>query len=322
MVGTSIPSTVLPKAASLTEVFLAPSPPLVALSELHRLRHTFECELQLAAGPLDPKDRVRVDTYRLRNSMTGKNEADSPFRWTPWTARRPIGVESVRACLSNPRLTPVQATHEAIGNLVRRADDERRPDSLSGWLAGLAIGARSVVQAEAVVWATQLLTALDWTKLGRPAVGGDRSVVVGSSGQVLLRGRIEVRAQAVSGDDSFGPQPVLFSVVTGRPGPTARAELGLTALTVALDVRHDEIPLRVVGWWPQCGRALVVPVDIALLTRTCEAVVATVRATAPTRRGPRIAKLGTRESAERKTTRTAPRAAGKPPIIPAERVAS
>jgi len=67
---------------------------------------------------------------------------------------------------------------------------------------------------------------------------------------------------------------------------------------------------------------LVVPVDIALLTRTCEAVVATVRATAPTRRGPRIAKLGTRESAERKTTRTAPRAAGKPPIIPAERVAS
>jgi len=321
MVGTSIPSTALPKAASLTEVLLAPSPPLVELSELHRLRHTFECELQMAAGPLDPKDRVRVDTYRLRNSMTGKNEADSPFRWTPWTARRPIGVESVRACLSNPRLTPVQATHEAIARLIRRADDERRPDSLSGWLASLAIGGRAVVQAEAVVWTTQLLTALDWTKLGRPAVGGDRSVVVGSSGHVLLRGRIEVLARALSGDGSFGPQPVLFSMMTGRPGPTARAELGLTALTVTLDDRHSEIPLRVIGWWPQCGRALVVPVDVALLSRTCEAVVATVRATAPTRR-PRFAEMATRESAERKTTRTAPRTARKPPIISAERVAS
>jgi hypothetical protein len=322
MVGTSIPSTALPKAASLTEAFLAPSPQLVEPAELHRLRHAFECELQLAAGPFDPKDRIRVDAYRLRNSMTGPNETGSPFRWTPWTARRPIGVESVRACLSNPRLTPIQATHEAIARLIRRADDDRRPDSLSGWLAGLAIGSRSVVQAEAVVWTTQLLTALDWTKLGRPVVGGDRSVVVGSSGQVLLRGRIEVRVRAVSGDRSFGPQPVLFSMMTGRPGPTARAELGLTALTVALDDRPDEIPLRVVGWWPQCGRALVVPVDVALLSRTCEAVVAAVRATAPTRRGPRLAKTATREAAKHKTTRTAPQTARMLPIIPAERVAS
>jgi len=322
MVGTSIPSTALPKAASLTEVLLAPSLPLVDPSEMRRLRHAFECELQLATGPLDPKDRVRVDAYRLRNSMTGKSEADSPFRWTPWTARRPIGVESVRACLSNQRLTPMQATTQAVERLVRRADDESRPDSLSGWLARLAIGGRSVVQAEAVVWATQLLTALDWIELGRPVVGGDRSVAVGSSGQFVLRGQIEVRARARSDDGSFGPQPVLFSMMTGRPGPTASAELGLTALTVALDERHNEIPLRVVGWWPQCGRALVLPVDAAFLGRTCEAVIATVRATAPARRRPALDKAATLEPAERNRVRTAPRTGRKTPIVPAERVAS
>jgi hypothetical protein len=177
-----------------------------------------------------------------------------------------------------------------ITRLIRQADEQRgRPGSLSEWLAGLAVGGRTVVQAEAVVWATQLITALDWTRLSRPIVGDDRSVVLPSSSQILLRGRIELRtfvtptqARDTHPHQRLESEPsVLFATMTGRPGPTARTELGLAALTVALDDRHDEVPIRVLGWWPQCGRSLVVPVDLALLNQTCEAVVGTVRSMCP-----------------------------------------
>jgi hypothetical protein len=162
---------------------------------------------------------------------------------------------------------------------------------LAEWIGGLAVGGRAVVQAEAVLWTTQLMTALDWDRLRRPAIGRDSSVVMPSSSRVLLRGRIEVQTWASprgsDGDGSVGTaapeQVVLLSMMPGRPGRTARMELGLSALTSALDNRQGAIPIRVIGWWPQCGRALVVPVDVALLNQTCQAVVATVRSSCPTK---------------------------------------
>jgi len=330
MVGTSLPPTSLPKATSLTDVLTAPAPLPVSRDEFGELRRDFEDELRTAARSLRVGERIRVDAYHLRNSISGNVDRESPFKWTPWTARRPIGVECVRACLANARLTPPQTGHDVIARLIRRADDERgRPGSLAEWLAGLAVGGRAVVQAEAVAWATQLLTALEWSKLTAPIVGVDRSVVLPSSSQVLLRGRIEVRTRLVS------PQPpnarrtldvapsVLFAMMTGRPSPTARTELGLAALTVALDGRHGDVPVRVVGWWPQCGRALIVPVDLALLDHTCQAVVATVRAACPTRRvQPHSAKATDDRTGGRDARTNAARRAAKPAITPAERVAS
>jgi hypothetical protein len=333
MVGTSLPPTSLPKATSLTGLLTAPAAVSASRDEFGKLRREFEAELRTAAGSLPAGERVRVNAYHLRNSVSGNVNHDSPFRWTPWTARRSIGVECVRACLANARLTPPQAGHDVIARLIRRADDERgRPGSLAEWLAGLAVGGRAVVQAEAVAWATQLLTALDWSKLSAPIVGGDRSVVLPSSSQVLLRGRIEVRTRVVSPqppNDSDtrrtldGAPSVLFAMMTGRPSPTARTELGLAALTVALDDRHGDVPIRVVGWWPQCGRALVVPVDLALLDHTCQAVVATVRSACPTNRvQPRSAGGTVTRAARRASVKNAPRRADEPIVTGAERAAS
>ena len=332
MVGTSLPSTSLPKSASLTDAFISPSTRLVDQREFRQLRRDFECELGEAAGPLPANERVRVDAYHLRNSISGNVEPDGSFRWTPWTARRPIGIECVRACLANPRLTPLQATHDVITRLVGRAVDERqRPGSLAEWLSGLGVGGRAVVQAEAVVWATQLQTALDWSRIDRPIVGRDHSVVLPTSSQVLLRGRIEVQSRASSlgplnkgksGDTRDVSPAVLFSIMTGRPTPTARTELGLAALTVALDDRHGESPTRVVGWWPQSGRALVVPVDLALLGQTCEAVVAAVRSARPARpRQLHSSRKRTTEFGEAKRQRSAPRALTGP-VVDVERAAS
>ena len=311
MVGTSLPSTALPRAASLTDALTLSLSPLVSRGEFAELRQAFEHALRTATRSLPAGERIRVDGYSLRNATSGEAGHGGSFRWSPWTARRPIGIECVRAYLANTRLTPLQASHDVITRLVRQADEQRgRPGSLSEWLAGLAVGGRAVMQAEAVVWATQLITALDWTKLRHPIVGGDRSVVLPSSRQVLLRGRIEVQTLATptqppltQAHGRLEPEPsVLFAMMTGRPSPTARTELGLAALTVALGDRRGETPIRVLGWWPQCGRALVVPVDVTLLKHTCEAVIGAVRSACPTTRQQSRSASGTGERARRRET--------------------
>ncbi len=108
------------------------------------LRQAFERELGTATRSLRSGERIRIDGYSLRNAISGEGGHGGSFRWSPWTARRPIGIECVRACLANTRLTPVQASHDVITGLVRQADEQRgRPGSLSEWLAGLAVGARA-----------------------------------------------------------------------------------------------------------------------------------------------------------------------------------
>jgi hypothetical protein len=333
MIGTSLSPTALPKASSLTNALTAPSPLLVTLAEFAMIRQALERELGAVAERLRANDRVRVDAYHLRDSLSGgaPRAGDASFRWTPLTARRPIGIECARACLANPRLSPLESARDAITHLVRHAKDQRRPGSLAEWVGGLAVGGRAVVQAEAVLWTTQLMTALDWDGLRRPVIGRDSSVVLPSSSRVLLRGRIEVQTWASppgsDGDGSVGPvapdQVVLLSMMPGRPGRTARMELGLSALTSALDNRQGAIPARVVGWWPQCGRALVVPVDVALLNQTCQAVVATVRSSCPTKLEHRRSAAATpadrvRSVAEQVTSTRVPKRA----LSPAERAAS
>ena len=59
--------------------------------------------------------------------------------------------------------------------------------------------------------------------------------------------------------------------------PTSDVELGLAALTVACDLLADRRSQSAsIGWWPECGRAQVAPVDRRLLERTIESVVDTV----------------------------------------------
>src|ERR1700728_4721747 len=287
MVGTSLPSTSLPKAAALTDALISPSSELVSRDTFSSLRRSLERELRAVTAVVPSEQPIRVDGYHLRNATIGLEAHDSPFRWSPWTARRPIGVECARACLSNARLTTLQASHDVIERLTRRANDGRsHSGSLAEWLSGLSIGGRAAVHAEAGVWATQLLTSLDWTKLTNPIIGGDVSFVLPSPGPIVLRGRIEVRALLGSPDNlsdlaggfSASPPSVLFTMMFGRPRSSAQHEMGLAALATALDDRHGDVPARVVGWWPQCGRALVLPIDRGLLDRTCESVVAAVRA--------------------------------------------
>jgi hypothetical protein len=265
MIRTSIPTTILPRAKALTDALVAPAQSTVTEDDLVVLRRTMEAGLPSAGLHRGSDERVRVDGYLLRTPPTATNKR--PFAWSPWTARRPIALEAVRAWLSRPALSPVRAVEVAIAALLARPDE--RPGSLSAWLQGLSSGARSVAQAEAVTWATQLFGALEWGRLERAVVGGDRSVGFEAAPQVRLHARVDVRTALPCCERA---ESGLFLAMTGRPGATAAEELGLAALTLALDPRLG-IPARVIGWWPQCGRAAIADVDLPLLTRTAAAVV-------------------------------------------------
>lgn len=306
MIGTALPSMALPRSRSLTDALIAPAESRVSRSELGEVRRRLEDGLQESAGSLGIHQRVRIDAYRLRFHASESSRPDV-FAWSPRTARRPIALEGVRGWLANKRMTPMQAVAEAVERLTRPTDEWRGAGgSLGTWIASLRLGAKSTVQAEAVTLATQLIGAIDWPRLTHPFVGDDRSISFASVPQIVLRGRIEVRSPIPLGSlqDGYPAGSAVFAVMTGRPTSTARHELGLAALTVALDPKLGPA-IRVIGWWPQCGRALVLPVDGQLLETTVDAILATLRSPTATSAGlPRPSGrwvTGTRDAAARTT---------------------
>jgi hypothetical protein len=287
MTGTSLSPTRLPKAEALTEVLV--SAPTVELGEppdeLHR---QLAAALTSAGSQLPAVTALRVDGYFLRTALTTPEQlrAPDPFEWSPRTARRLLGLAAVRACVSGSERAPADAVEHVVAAAVEDARrGSQRAGSLAGWLLSLAGGGRAVVRAEAVTWATQLLAALDWRGLGAPPIVGSDQWWDGPAGcRVALRGRSEVRTQTRPDDRAprsltNGPRPAaLFTMLGGRPSPIAALELGLAALASFMARPKEPSPARVVGWWPQCGRALVLPIDGPTLRNTTDAVISALRA--------------------------------------------
>jgi len=274
-------SSALPRSANLTDALLAPAAGLISAGDAQTLRAAFVRravrEGHAAAGT------IRVDGYLLRRGADPDLRAMRSFEafsWSPFTARRMVGLAAVRTCVHGTRRTPVQAVGAVIDELCRQgADPRERSGSLAAWLASTTPGVRALVHAEAVTWATQLLGALDWARLGRSAsVGGPDEWWDHRPAALTLRGRSEVRIRlgAVGGEARGGR--ALFSVLSGRPGKNSHAELGLSALVSVLAAPTGPPPVRVAGWWPESGRALIVPVDGALLEATMTSVLDVVEA--------------------------------------------
>jgi hypothetical protein len=141
------------------------------------------------------------------------------------------------------------------------------------WYATLPAGGRAVVVAEAVTWATQLLTALDWAGIPRlPVIGGRDDWWQGAGGSALaLKGRADVRVLV-----QRRLALALVVVGAGRCQPDWRLELGYPGLVAALVRETTSAPCRVVGVWPQSGQIRVLPVDLSMLRATATAVVAAV----------------------------------------------
>jgi len=277
----------LPRARSLTDALTAPSAgPAPVLDPV--LRSSLSDGLARLESRLLAGRRLRVDEYLLSTAgaygPTAPGSASTePFRWSARTARRSVGLAAVRACYHGIHRTPAEAVAGVLERLAEDAGGSTgRGGSLGRWLAGLPSGARAAVQADAVTWATRLHIALDWDSLppGTVVGGRDEWWDCPSARRIGLRGRAEVRTSTAGGDASAaGPhRPVLFCLRPGVPGPTGRTELALPALVAALASPTGAPPARVIGWWPACGRAIVLEVDEKVLTRAAASVVGAVGA--------------------------------------------
>jgi hypothetical protein len=294
---TTLPATLLPRARGLTGALVAPARPLPPAAAVAALRRALLAGLEEArAGGRGP---VRVHGYALRAAGEGTAaRADperEPFRWTARRARRTVGLPAAARVVAGLDRTPAEATARVLEDMAAAGRRGARPGSLAAWLAAPAPGVVPAVLAEATAWATHLTTALDWHRLARAGAGGaevggaDRWWDLGGRPPVGLRGRADVRvrvapaggsgAAGAAGAAGAGPAAPLacLSLVGGRPGPGSRAELGLAALVEVVRRPGGPVPARVVGWWPECGRALVLDVDEALLASTVSATVAAVR---------------------------------------------
>lgn len=291
MTGTSLSPTRLPKARALTEVLVAP--PANSLDGADDLYRQLALALTAAGSQLPPGAGVRVDGYFFRTALTHPERLSEPdpFAWSPRTARRLLGLAAVRACVSGSERTPADAVEHVVSAAVEDARrGSQRSGSLAGWLLDLPGGGRAVVRAEAVTWATHLLASLEWRSLGAtPIVGSDQWWDGPPGCRVALRGRSEVRVPTLGAEPSpprstaTTTPPALFAMLGGRPSPVASLELGLAALASFMARPKEPAPARVVGWWPQCGRAMVLPVDRATLRNTADAAVGAIKAFAATR---------------------------------------
>ena len=261
------------------------APPTFELDQptMVRVREQLESGIADALAGLAPGDAIEVGLPLLRRARYHPellNLADQPFAWKPAFVRRSLGLEVVRACAQGRFRGPADAVGPVADHAIevcRRTG--RRTVHWEPWLAGLGQGARSVVLAEAVAWATPVWVAFDWAVLLAAAeLGGpDDRWTSPKGGAVHLKGRVEARVRSDRGRSS------LVSVASGRPEDGWRDELGYLALVAALGA--DDLPVvsRVIGLWPECGYRLVVEIDEAALTGAVDRVVDTVAAMADVR---------------------------------------
>jgi hypothetical protein len=293
------PPTRIPRADALTDALLggtALADPETASREARaRLERGLAATLAPVAHPrvarIGHHQVARVLAALLAASPTALPvpESRETFRWSSWTARRSVGLAAVRLGLEGRAATPSDAVARVMSDPGGPLGVGRQgPGSCADWLSSLAPPARSIVAAEATAWATRLWTSLDWGRLDprQLSVGGPdrwwRWSGTGRAARIALRGRadIRIRVGATVGDGlSHGAHLV---VLDGHPGAATRHGLMLSALVDALSsLRSPEsstVPSRVVGWWPDSGRAWIVPVDAETLAIAVDAVVVTAGA--------------------------------------------
>jgi hypothetical protein len=271
---TNVPARV----AWLTDALLALAVEEVAPAALAQLRDDLVRDLGALGAELPDGERLQLDAFKVRLAQRHPDQCisiDDTFTPSPRVCRRAVGVAAVNRCVRghspNPAVAVATVLAEGLEDAaVARDTGAVRAPWWAEWYAGLPDGGRAVVRAEAVTWATQLLTAVDWRQVPRPVVGGrDDWWQCPGGTPIVLKGRADVRALV-------GRRPVLLVVGTGRCQADWRAELGYPGLVASLGREAPVSPCRVVGVWPQSGQVRILPLDVAALRASATAVVAGV----------------------------------------------
>jgi hypothetical protein len=266
-------SLALPRAGALTDALVAPPDEMVSAEALGRLRTRVTGELVALVDGLPDGERLRFDSFRFALTRDDPERAgadEEPFVPSPGRCRRTVGLSAVARCVRGRAPTPAAAVAEVLAAGVEDAadgvDPTARPPWWARWYGALGPGGRALVEAEAVTWATQVWTALEWERLEQAAVGGVDDWWDCPGTRVLtLRGQADVRVRA-------GGRPVLLVVGTWVPPSDWRLSLGFPALVSALARGEKSVPARVVGLWPASGQVRILPVDDDVLGETDTAV--------------------------------------------------
>ncbi|MHB8681708.1 MAG: hypothetical protein ACYDA2_06405 [Acidimicrobiales bacterium] len=266
----------LPRAGAVTDELLAPITD-VAPDAAHDVRERIVGALRPLAAEIPGGTRFVLDRYRLetaRNHPERCSEPDAPFAQSAATCRRAVGLAAVQRCVQRG-----EHPAEAVAAVLRAGAEDGRARSRgespgapwwAAWYDSLAPGGRATVAAEAVTWATQLWTALDWDRMAvPPVIGRDEWWDLPGASALSLRGRADVRGR-VDG------RPVLLVVAGGAPGPLRRADLLFPAVVSLLAAGPRGLPGRVMGLWPASGQVRVAEVDVPGLEQCGDAVVAAV----------------------------------------------
>jgi hypothetical protein len=267
----------LPRARALTDALVAPPLPGSGGAELGLLREKLAGDLSALVAELPEGEKLRLDDFRFglaREHPDRLGVVDGAFVPSPAACRRALGLGAVARCLRGRASSPGAAVAEVLAAGAEDADEGgdpgARPPWWAAWYRDLSAGGRAMVEAEAVTWATQLWTALEWERLDRAQVGGGDDWWDCPGTRVLtLRGRADVRVRADG-------RPALLVVRTGVPAPDWRGTLGFPALVASLARGERSVPVRVVGLWPACGQVRILPVDGDTLAETATAVIGAV----------------------------------------------
>lgn len=282
----------LPRADALTDLLLGTGgggPARVDADGLAAVSARLERGLASVVRPTRAHVQrcVRIGGYQLAASQRSAAGApETPFRWTARAARRTVGLAALREVLRGRIATPADAAARVVSRPERfLGGSTPGPGSCAEWLGSLPAPARAAAEAEATTWATNVWSALDWERFDpAPRVGiADRWWGWAGPVRVALRGRADLRVDvreersaSLPGSETRRAAAHLL-VVAGSPTPSSRASLGLSALVDALLRGPEVAPERVVGWWPECGKAWAVDVDVSALGSVVDAVVTAVR---------------------------------------------
>jgi hypothetical protein len=276
-----------PSTRDLTAALLAPlaerrPSTMTAATPVAGPARNLAAELAALAAESAGSGPFRLTDHDVRTALNPSPvPAASPFAWSARTARRALGLATVRALVSGDVRSPAEGVERAVAQASAVSQGRRPMSTMDGWLAHLPASGRAAVSAEAVTWATRLWSALDWAAFDEtPVIGRDHWWESPHSSLLAIRGRAEVRADI--GPDSRRRSTHL--VVLGGPRRAGiRSELAVVALVEALRAGPAAAPGRVVGWWPDSGHLVRLDIDRRALDSGLAAIGRTLTASAASR---------------------------------------
>lgn len=261
----------LPRSRILTDELMRPPPPARPEAEVDAARAYLGEHIPPLVAAMSTRGVLTVRDGHITRALTDPAfcTVDGGFEPSPVTCRRSVGALAVARCARATSRSPSEAVAAVLDDATSsQAATASQLPWWAPWFSTLPDASRAVVRAEAVTWATNLWTALEWSRLPRAVELGGNSLRWSCpwTGRVILRSRPDLRVRVAG-------RPVSLVMAAGSVPGAWRAQLGFPALVAGLAYGADAVPARVVGFWPASGQSRVWEPGADSLREAAEATV-------------------------------------------------